>query len=504
MRFCIKNVRKSNLLILCILAVVADSSWSGTMQNTGGASSSTKNIVVTPNHPFPQFEVISPYKLADGTNAIYPTGSGITPQSRKADVQNYYNQWKQHYITSGPTYNGNTTYRVRFGMVEDKKAKSNKKSLKQNSYTTFVLKKLGSKSSYPKSDITVSEGQAYGMIITVMMAGYDNDAQQIFDGLFRYVKAYPSKKDNRLMSWEITPANPPGKAADDSAFDGDADIAMALILASKQWDSSPSGINYAEEAKTILAGIKAKTIGPDSHLPMLGDWVTTGEYNQWAPRTSDFMLDNFHVFSYLEPNQANYWDQVINSTHSAIGHMQTQYSQNIGLLPDFTENTGNSINTMHPAQESYLEGKFDGDYAYNAARTPWRIGADALLNDDATSLSQVRIMSNWIKTSSNNNIDNIYAGYHLNGTDLDEKYNTSLFTAPFGVAAMTVTNGGTSQQTWLKNIYNNVKHFDDEYENYYEHTISMLSLLVMTGNYWSPASFEDKNHKTKKSRHYSN
>ncbi|MBP9742606.1 MAG: hypothetical protein KBD37_04525 [Burkholderiales bacterium] len=488
-------LRLKNILTGFIILLITCNIWASPVPNSAATSASAnKHGVTTPNHPFPQFENISPYILADGTQAIYPTGSGITPNSRKIDVENYYNLWKQNYITTGPTYDGHTTYRVRLGKVEDKSAQHKTKVGQHNNrIVTYLFNKSSGKKSneYPLSDITVSEGQGYGMIITVMMAGFDPQAQQIFDGLFRYVKAYPSKLDDNLMSWIITPANDAGHAANNSAFDGDADIALALVLASQQWNSSPNGIDYMAEAKTIIASIKNKTIGPDSHLPMLGDWVTSGKYNQWAPRSSDFMLDNFRVFGFIDPTQHAYWEQVINSSHAAINHIQTQYSANTGLLPDFTQNSGNSINAIQPAPADYLEDEYDGDYAYNAARTPWRIGADALLNRDATSLAQVRKMSNWIKTHSSNNIDNIYSGYHLNGNDIGEEYNSSLFTAPFGVAAMTVTNGGSTQQKWLKDIYTAVKKFDNDEEDYYEHTISMLSLLIMTGNYWNPATFED-------------
>ena len=70
------------------------------------------------------------------------------------------------------------------------------------------------------------------------------------------------------MSWQV-PGEPEGSA---SAFDGDADIAYALLLADAQWGSGGS-IDYAREARTMIAGILESTIGPDSRLPMLGDWV---------------------------------------------------------------------------------------------------------------------------------------------------------------------------------------------------------------------------------------
>lgn len=395
------------------------------------------------NHPFPQAANIS-YHLADGTDAIYPTTRS------NADVSTFYDYWKNNYIISAGTSNGQLLYRVKFG-------------------------KSGS-----NANTTVSEGQGYGMIFTVMMAGYDENAQNLFDGLFRYVKAHPSPNNNRLMSWR----QPNDLDNDSSAFDGDADIALGLILAAEQWGNTGS-INYLAEAENIIAGIKESTIGKNSYLPMLGDWVAQNgsPHNQWTPRSSDFMLENFHSFAFISGNP-EYWNTVINNSHLVINYMQENYSPTTGLLPDFIIGTG--LNDFAPAYAGFLEGKNDGNYAYNAGRDPWRLGVDALLNDDLRSLEETRRMSYWMQNSTANNPLSIHAGYYLNGNallDESKDYFTTFFAAPYGVAAMT---GGAPQQQWLNNIYERIKN---RHEDYYEDSITMFSLLIMTGNYWGVNTF---------------
>ena len=66
----------------------------------------------------------------------------------------------------------------------------------------------------------------------------------------------------------------------------------------------------------------------------------------------------------------------------------------------------------------------------------------------------------------------------LDGDPLDT-YFTTFFAAPLGVAAM-VTTG---QQQWLNDIYDAVY---DVQEDYYEDSVTLLCLLVMTGNFWDP------------------
>jgi hypothetical protein len=125
-----------------------------------------------------------------------------------------------------------------------------------------------------------------------------------------------------------------------------------------------------------------------------------------------------------------------------------------------------------------LENTTDGQYNYNAGRDPWRLGTDALLNNDPVSLAQTRRISEWAVTATGGNPQNIQAGYDLDGTPL-ANYFTTFFAAPLGVAAMTVP----TQQTGLNAIYDAVS---DTQEDYYEDSVTLLCLLVMTGNYWDP------------------
>ncbi len=50
--------------------------------------------------------------------------------------------------------------------------------------------------------VTVSEAHGYGMLITVCMADYDSQAQEIFDGMVRFYLAHPSSIGPHLISWQ--------------------------------------------------------------------------------------------------------------------------------------------------------------------------------------------------------------------------------------------------------------------------------------------------------------
>jgi endoglucanase len=354
-------------------------------------------------------------------------------------VRAYYNHWKAQYLISeGQSAQGQPLYRISFGAADASK--------------------------------TVSEGQGYGMVITALMAGYDINAQRIFDGLYHYARLHPSRFDYRLMTWQCWE----NCASGDSAFDGDADIAYALLMAHRQWGSA-GWINYQYAATKVMHGLLESVVGSQSALPLLGDWVNAdnARHNQYTPRSSDFMLAHFRAFYRYTGNPA--WAQVVKQSQAVIEAVQTRYSPVAGLLPDF-------IRYKNPAPGDFLEGNHDGDFYFNAARVPLRLGLDVLLHNDSISRKQVRRMSRWLQSSTQGNAGNIKFGYRLNGTPIRDEFSI-LFAAPFGVAAMT----DPGQQHWLNAIYNAVYN---RHEDYYEDSITLLSLLVMTGNFWDPSTVQ--------------
>jgi len=383
------------------------------------------------NHPYPNHTTYT-------SGTIKP--SRFSQKELDQQVATYYEQWKKEYLRS-VAKTKEPLYRIAFG-----KEDSN------------------------RSNITVSEGQGYGMIITVLMAGHDPKAQTIFNGLFGFVKAHPSKYHTGLMAWKV---NVNDNYVEDSAFDGDADIAYALLLADKQWGSKGT-LNYRLYAEIMIDHIYKYTIGPYSKLPMLGDWVTyNGKvYNQFSIRSSDLMLSNFHTFDTVDKR----WETVLKRAINTATQLQNSYAPQSMLLPDFF--VLKEKEHFQPAPKDFLEGKNDGAYYYNACRTPLRLGIYTLLHSNATLHQNLSKLSQWLKHSTHSNVEQIHSGYALSGKPLpNSNYQSSLFVSTFGIAAM----HNPKQQKWLNAIYSNVYK---EHTDYYEDSVTLLSLLVMSGNYW--------------------
>jgi len=342
------------------------------------------------------------------------------------EINNYYKNWKENFLISEK----DSTYRI----ATDKKDKHR----------------------------TVSEAQGYGMMITVMMADYDINAQKVFDGLWRFSRAHLSPISKNLMSWEV----PEKEGENDSAFDGDADIAYALILAHKKWGSK-GVVNYKKEASRVLDAIWKFTIGVDSYLPLLGDWVDQNgkKFNQYTTRTSDFMPNHFKVFYKFTGNKK--WLKVVSVIQKAMLDVQNPKT---GLVPDFIK-YDKRLKKFVAVKEGFLE-HHDGAYYYNGCRIPFRMGVDAL-NGDKVSQKIVKKLSNWIKESSKGDPLKIKSGYELNGKVIGD-YFSIVFTAPFGVSAM------VDDKAWAKKIYDVVKN---RHENYYEDSVALLSMLAMSGKF---------------------
>ena len=138
-----------------------------------------------------------------------------------------------------------------------------------------------------------------------------------------------------------------------------------------------------------------------------------------------------------------------------------------------------------PVKPDYLESRYDGVYNFNACRVPWHIGADYLVSGDPRAAAFLTRINKWIQTTTNGNPDNISAGYNLAGEDLPHRYFEALcFICPFAVAAMS----SPDNQEWLNKMWDYIQHFKLKDFDYYDNTIKMLDMIIMSGNYWTPAA----------------
>jgi endo-1,4-beta-D-glucanase Y len=376
------------------------------------------------------------------THVVFPLGT-LRPSNSQADIDAataaFYDRWKQLYVIDGCG-------------LEQKRIR-------------MEAGKIWS----------VSEGQGYGMVIVALMAGHDPEAKSIFDQLFNYVRRHRSDYDRALMAWAQN-EHCQDIEGRDSATDGDLDIAYGLMLADRQWGST-GAIDYRGAAAETLAAITKHTIDGATGLTLLGDWVAPDGAYAHATRPSDWMIDHFRAFAKLDPLT---WNRAVDAHLNLALKLQQEFAPTTGLLPDFVTDT---TEAPKPAPPKFLEADTDGDFAWNACRTPWRLGTDAALTGDHRSVTAARRMTQWIRAATGDDPSKIGESYKLDGTVLDPTMSMA-FVAPFAVAAMTASADTPGAQQWVDALWNQMVATPPQ--GYYPDSIKLQAMIVMGGSWWSP------------------
>jgi len=321
----------------------------------------------------------------------------------------------------------------------------------------------------------VSEGTGYGMLLAVLFAGHDPLAQQLFDGLLAMARARPAwavsqwdPNGKYLHEWRI---RADGSSAGDgwNAMDGDLDIAMALLMAHKQWGSAGKW-NYLQEGKNTIAALKSWNMNANGS--------TKGLPNANNNRTSDYMIGHFRAFKAATGDTL--WDLAVDKAYELLNRMQTVYSPGVGLMPDFVINTHTA--TPSPSTGYIGDGNDkEGYFWWNACRNPWRFSSDFLLSGDSRFALVTGRMIEFFKNKSGGDPYSIGTGYALDGTQLTGG-NSAAYHGPICAGACV----DARFQGFLDTMWNwNATHLTT---GYYDGEIQLLSMVVASGNWWSTAA----------------
>lgn len=410
----------------------------------------TPQPIYAQGKPFPQHTAYT-------AGTIRP--NHVSQSQLDTDVGTYYTAWRSRYLK---TVSGSSP---------------------TQKYVYYNLEGMAS----PSNAVSCSEGHGYGMLATAMMAGYDANAHTDFNALYYFYKAHTSANNPALMSWQQISSN--GQIldnvadGDDSATDGDMDIAFALLLADRQWASNGS-INYKAEAVKIIQAILKSEVNQTEWILKLGDWATDGSSYGKGTRSSDFMLGHLRTFAKYDATNAVQWTNILNRTAGIVTYQFTSGgSASTGLMPDFF--TKNSAGKYVPVTGTFLESKHDGDYDWNACRDPWRLSMDYLMNGSTTLQAQLTKLNAWIIAKTGGKPSNVKAGYYVkNGTNGNAyvTYNELAFTAPFAVSAML----SSTNQSWLNELWKYMVSFPIDQGDYFGNTLKLHSMIIASGNGWTP------------------
>jgi endo-1,4-beta-D-glucanase Y len=295
------------------------------------------------------------------------------------------------------------------------------------------------------ASLTVSEGIGYGMLILVWMDNAKNNTQAKFDKLWAYYNAHLDPKG--IMDWKINGFG--GTAASGGATDGDIDVALALCLAYYQWGDA----KYKTDATALLGKIWQYEVSG-------GNMLYPGDQFKEPFNPSYFITAGLDMFNKIKFDNNN-WAGVATGCYSLLKSCSNKNSS--GLVPDWCNNDGSP------------NGR-GGDYTFDAARTPWRMAMAFCWYGDGDAKTIDAKINTWIINKTGGDPTQIQSGYYLNGAAIGT-YNIPTYIGPFACAAMV----DQANQTWLNACYNRLSTFIDN-DNYYNQSIKVLSLLLLTGN----------------------
>lgn len=355
-------------------------------------------------------------------------------------AQTQYSAWKTNFINTWQGADGKTSARVLFN-----------------------------NSSYLP---TVSEGIGYGMLLAV--AAKD---QATFDALWHY--EIGERNNNGLMMWYVDKNGQPMDNGADTggATDADQDMAYALILADKQWGTSPNyGYVYKTEATAQIQRIWNYEVdandsgGNNTSYPWSGAMIMPGD--SWGPAGA------YTVFSsYIAPEEYlafdNYssagqnWDQVRTNALSVLEGLQNSAN---GLLPD-NGSDGSKTSAYN-------------NYTYDATRVPWRLGLylmngnkdgyQTVLNNLMTFLDNQFTTNNGLASGGYNYQNGTVIG-SSNGGDVE-------FTGPAMVGEFAL-NGSSKTYNGYYNLVSNyqIQPLDPTSGAYFNGSLDVLMLFTQAG-----------------------
>jgi hypothetical protein len=272
-------------------------------------------------------------------------------------------------------------------------------------------------------------------------------------------------------------------------------------------------------------------MGKQSFSPMQGNWVDPNEdsaecsdgliFNQYTLRTSDMMPLNFQAYRNL--GSSSNWNRAFKNSINSLRQTRKETGSE-ALVPDVVyldvDNEGDFEDVQFPGPKAdpYCDGTESDThhYGWNASRVPWRMGHYYIAIATAGSspgtytkragfnasriggyiISKIRVSS----PDGSDGIErvravrNVDTGAPAPGSDFE----SLSFLAPYAVGIAIARDSRfaseSERHTWLKKFWNKMKAQQSNLNNrdYFDETLSLLSMLTVSGNLWSPKyNYED-------------
>jgi endo-1,4-beta-D-glucanase Y/4-amino-4-deoxy-L-arabinose transferase-like glycosyltransferase len=306
----------------------------------------------------------------------------------------------------------------------------------------------------PQTGNTTSEAQSYAMLRAV----WSND-KKTFDGAYKWTKDhFQYRGSDNLFSWLWLNAGD-GKVGDSAtASDADSDIALALILAGRKWQSP----EYIEDAKKIISDIweyEVVSVGGRYYL-MSGSG---------AEREKGYIVNP----SYLSPasyrlfaayDRKHNWEKLAKDSYYLLNQIGQDTNNTTYLPPNWVLINTKTGNIDSPSE--YISDVNAPDYGYDAFRVMWRIALDKAwygTRDAENYLSKVQPFFEKSLT------EGAFAIYSLDGSpEVNYSQLANLTGGLFALKEVGSENANNLFEKLVKSRYNMDLGFWDDGKNYYD------------------------------------
>jgi endo-1,4-beta-D-glucanase Y len=297
---------------------------------------------------------------------------------------------------------------------------------------------------FDEPENTVSEGIGYGMLIMVFMDNAQNNTQSKFDKLWKYYNSHLDGKG--LMHWKISGFG--GTNQSGAATDAELDVAVALIMADKQWGGS-----YLNDAKSLISKIAASEVS--------GNVFKGGD--EWDGKNPSYM--SMVATELFQKVAGGNWSSIQSGCYSLLSQSQNAVT---GMWPNW--------------YGSPSVGDNPGVYGFDACRTPWRLGWAYAWYGHSNAQTLCGKIVNWFKSKTSNDPSKIGQIYNLDGSINTgaggSEDNIPTYLGPLTVAGMV----NATYQEWVNKGYTRLRAFGGSNDNYYNECLELLSMLLLSGN----------------------
>jgi endoglucanase len=239
-----------------------------------------------------------------------------------------------------------------------------------SSYRVSFIQSDGRTMDPMREMTTTSEGQSYSLLKAVW-----RDDRETFDRVLAWTNNNLRVRDDQLFTflwgqradgtWGVLDAN--------IASDAEQDIALALIFAHRRWGAE----EYLAQAKAVLADLWRLSVVTAAGRPYMaaGNWALEQERPTLNP--SYLSPYSYRIFAAVDPERP--WLALVDTSYDilfAASGQPLDHPTAVGLPPNWCALDRES-GQIGPPQEG-----LDTNFGYDAFRTYWRVGLDALWFDE--------------------------------------------------------------------------------------------------------------------------